>query len=140
MSIQVFDICRRNDSSSSDRITTLIFQCCLIRHLGHIIHQLDHLHKRSVRFGSIWIDISNIVQERSINANKSILGGDKTAADINRWASNIIGNASPFDTANLPAAGAYPAAGGIAMRGPNEAYDSGFNVPTGGDTTHPQAP
>ena len=53
--------------------------------------------------------IGDLVQERSITANPTILGGDRTAADVSKWASNLIGKAPAFDLANLPAAGAAPA-------------------------------
>jgi len=53
--------------------------------------------------------IMGLVNEGSITANQSILGGEKTAADITRWAMNKMGKAPSIDLANLPAAGAAPA-------------------------------
>jgi len=65
--------------------------------------------------------ISNLVGESAIKANESILGGDRTAADVAQWASNKM-------FASAPAAGA--AAAGYSSRateeyGPREAYDDG---------------
>lgn len=83
--------------------------------------------------------IGDLVQERSITANPTILGGGRTAADVTQWASNLIGRAPAFDLANVPAAGASPAAGPVPMRGPNEAYGGGFTAPAGSASAQPQA-
>jgi len=53
--------------------------------------------------------IGDLVQERSITANPTILGGGRTAADVTQWASNLIGRAPAFDLANMPASGASAA-------------------------------
>lgn len=65
--------------------------------------------------------ISDLVGADAIKANQSILGGDRTAADVAQWASNKM-------FASAPAAGA--AAAGYSSRateayGPREAYDDG---------------
>jgi hypothetical protein len=69
--------------------------------------------------------ISDIVGEDAINANKRILGGDRTAADIAQWASNKM-------MASVPARGAVQASA-------NEpSVRSGFNPPeTGQPSTQP---
>ena len=72
--------------------------------------------------------ISELVKETSIAANEKILGGDKTASDITRWASNKM-------LASVPARGAVAAAGAEPLPGPLDAYQptSGFAAPSGGE-------
>jgi hypothetical protein len=72
--------------------------------------------------------ISELVKETSIAANQNILGGDKTASDITRWASNKM-------LASAPARGAVTASGAEPLPGPLDAYQptSGFAAPSGGE-------
>lgn len=86
--------------------------------------------------------ISDIVQERSITANPKILGGDKTASDLTKWASNLMGTATSYSTADMGTAGTQAgftgdrdfvtSAGMTPVEiGPNRGYDPSYTAPGG---------
>ena len=66
--------------------------------------------------------ISELVKETSIAANQNILGGDKTASDITRWASNKM-------LASAPAQGAAQAAGAPSIRYGYKPGEGQFRTP-----------
>lgn len=69
--------------------------------------------------------ISDLVGADAIKANQSVLGGDRTAADITQWASNRM-------LASMPAAGAKTAGtvdGAPSIRYGYKAGQGGFNPP-----------
>jgi hypothetical protein len=79
--------------------------------------------------------ISNLVGEDAIKANQSVLGGDRTAADVAQWASNRM-------YASAPARGAVTASGAEPLPGPLDAYQptSRFAPPSGGEQVAKPAP
>lgn len=79
--------------------------------------------------------ISGLVQEKSITANQSILGGDKTVGDLTNWASTKMAAAPTFTVAaDMAPSGASEAGMVQDLVGPNKAYSpyGGFNAPATG--------
>ena len=66
--------------------------------------------------------ISNLVGEDAIKANQSVLGGDRTAADVAQWASNKM-------YASAPAQGAVQAAGAPSIRYGYKPGEGQFRTP-----------
>jgi len=66
--------------------------------------------------------INELVGEKAIEANKSILGGDRTASDITSWASNKM-------FANAPAQGATQASGAPSIRYGYKPGEGQFRTP-----------
>ena len=66
--------------------------------------------------------ISNLVGEDAIKANQSVLGGDRTAADVAQWASNRM-------YASAPAQGAAQASGAPSIRYGYKPGEGQFRTP-----------